>query len=48
LTRAERVLDEQLRNLLSMRISQLDLIYLVLIAALFLFSIWMIRSFDRL
>jgi len=26
----------------------MDLLYLVLIAALFLFSSWMIRSFDRL
>jgi len=26
----------------------MDLLYLALIAALFLFSIWMIRSFDRL
>lgn len=28
--------------------TMMDLFYLVLIAALFLFSIWMIRSFDRL
>jgi len=26
----------------------MDLLYLVLTAALFLFSIWMIRSFDRM
>lgn len=28
--------------------SMMDLIYLVMIAALFMFSIWMIRTFDRM
>jgi hypothetical protein len=30
------------------RTSMLDLFYLALIAALFVFSIWMIRAFDRM
>jgi hypothetical protein len=30
------------------RLSMMDLFYLVLIAALFVFSLWMIRAFDRM
>jgi hypothetical protein len=28
--------------------SMMDLLYIALIAALFLFSLWMIRAFDRM
>jgi len=49
LTRTGRGLDRALtRRAVQTGHRMMDLLYLALIAALFLLSIWMIRAFDRM